>query len=276
MKLVASAKLRKAQYLIENYRPYSEALREILQSTLAHLPEAENILTQSVPKPTRFAVLVFASNSSLCGAFNHNIMHQLDQTLGLPEYQQAESILLYGFGKKINQHIQRQWMSAPQKENRIRWEEHNDWPDRPNFEAVSSLADHLLQKAKKGELHRVIALYTHFKNRGVQIPQNEILLPISIPKSNAKHRANYIFEPNAEQLLQQLLPATMKSRIFSILLDSGASEHAARANAMQAANENADQIIEELRVQYNRVRQEVITAEILDIIGGAEAIHKSR
>lgn len=276
MKLVASAKLRKAQSQIENYKPYSKALLDMLGNALSHAQDVDAALIRKVPKETKFAILVFSSNGSLCGAFNHNVAHALDEFLSQEDLLQAESIQLYGFGKKINNHIQKQWMDTPQKRNRTHWEKHDEWLEKPDFRQISELADKLLKSALKGQIHRVIIIYNHFKNRGVQVLTNETIIPVPIPVKTINYNTDYIFEPTVESLINELLPAAIKAHLFGVILDSCASEHAARANAMQAASENAGQIIEELRMQYNRVRQEVITSEILDIIGGAEAIHKGR
>lgn len=276
MKLVASAKLRKAQSQIENYKPYGEALLGMLSNALYHAQDVDAALIRKAPKETRFAILVFSSNGSLCGAFNHNVAHALDEYLSQEELAEAETIRIYGFGKKINNHIQKQWLDTPAKRKLIQLEKHDEWLEKPDFRQVSELADRILTAVIKGEVHRVIIIYNHFKNRGIQILQNETLIPVPIPKRTRTFSTDYIFEPTAEKLVNELLPAAIKTHLYGVILDSCASEHAARANAMQSASENAGQIIDDLRMQYNRVRQEVITSEILDIIGGAEAIHKGR
>lgn len=274
MKLVASAKLRKAQNRIDNFSMYNDALTAMLQNALQNVSDSNISIGKKTKEETRFAVLAFSSNGTLCGAFNHNVTRALDAMMENPSFDKAESISFYGFGKRVSQHIQKNFIDTDTS-GRLSLERFDELTEKPDYLSVARISDQLLEKIGKGEIHRLIVVYNHFKNRGVQILRQETVFPISAAKKQTKRNDVYIFEPDATALCEALIPSAIKNRIFGTLLDSCAAEHAARANAMQAATENAEDIIGELRMQYNRVRQEAITSEILDIIGGAEAINKN-
>ena len=269
MKMVASAKLHKAQGAIANMLPYQRKLNKILTNFLsADLPIESPFIEQRDVQ--RVAVVVFSSNSSLCGAFNANVIKMLMQTIGEYRTLGQDNILMFPVGKKVEESVKRMGFT-PQGN-------YFTLADKPSYQEAADLAHHLMDMYLAGEVDRVELIYHHFKSMGTQILLRETYLPIDLTqavdeeaKKEAEHVIvnDYIVEPSAEQLIADLIPTVLSQKLFTAAVDSNASEHAARTLAMQVATDNANDLIQDLTKQYNKSRQQAITNELLDIVGGS-------
>lgn len=267
MKMVASAKLHKAQGAIENMLPYQRKLNKILTNFLsADLPVESPFCVERPVK--RVAIVAFSSNSSLCGAFNANVLKMFLQTVG--EYRELgqDNILIYPVGKKIEEAVKKLGF-FPQGS-------YQNLADKPSYDEAAALAKLLMELFLEKNIDRVELIYHHFKSMGVQELLRERYLPIDLSAvQNDEERGgvvnDYIIEPSAAQLIADLIPQVLSQKIFTAALDSNASEHAARTLAMQIATDNANELIQELTKQYNKTRQQAITNELLDIVGDSMA-----
>lgn len=265
MKMVASAKLHKAQGAIENMLPYQQKLNQILTNFLsADLPVESPFTVEREVK--RVAIVAFSSNSSLCGAYNANVQRMLLQTVG--EYRKLgqDNILIFPIGRKIE--------DASKKMGFVPQGSYQMLAEKPSYAEASALAEKLMAMYLDKEIDRVDLIYHHFKSSGVQLLLCERYLPIDltrIPKEHADRELvnDYIIEPSAERVIADLIPTVLCQQIFTAAVDSNASEHAARVMAMQIATDNANELIQELTKQYNKTRQQTITNELLDIMGGS-------
>jgi len=265
MKMVASAKLHKAQGAIENMLPYQKKLNKILTNFLsADLPIESPYVQEREVK--HVAIVVFSSNTSLCGAFNANVIKMMMQTIG-------EFRTLFPVGKKVDEAVKRMGFKPQETSPTL--------SDKPTYQEAAELAHRLMDMYVAGEVDRVEIIYHHFKSMGVQILLRETYLPIDMTNVvSEEDRMNkeeveeheiandYIIEPNAEELIASLIPTVLSQKIFTAAVDSNASEHAARTLAMQVATDNANELIQDLTKQYNKSRQQAITNELLDIVGG--------
>ncbi|MDR0541995.1 MAG: F0F1 ATP synthase subunit gamma [Dysgonamonadaceae bacterium] len=268
MKMVASAKLRKAQYKIDSFLPYQYKLNELLRSFLASIADFETNLAEE-REVKRVALVVLSSNSSLCGAFNSNIIKLLKETIERYSRLDYKDIEIYPIGKKVEDHIRKTALPCPIVGSYV------ELMDKPHFDGAKQISDLLIQSFLQRRIDRVELLYNHSKTTTVQIPTAEQYLPISLQAGQSVVSTvptDYIIEPDKETVLQSLLPKSLHSKIYAILLDSAAAEQGARVVAMQIATDNADDILDELTIQYNKQRQQAITSELLDIIGGSEAL----
>ncbi len=299
MKLVASAKLRKAQLAITNMLPYQRQLQRILSRLMAEGAEEHAAGDASVPRlnsaaaerewtrpgaggatATSVAIVAFSSNSSLCGAFNSNAIRQ---TLSvIDEYRSAgfqdENIIVYSVGRKIAEAMRKAGFQSP--------EDYSKMAESPGYEAASALAKELIEGHLSGRFVKVELVYNHFKSTSSQPTVRETYL--SATNSPGQQTADYqsqpgqslsvatqtpcddiIVEPSREAVLGVLLPKVLRLKIYATLLDSNAAEHAARTVAMQTATDNGNDLLEELTLEYNKGRQQKITSEILDIVGGS-------
>ena len=267
MKMVASAKLHKAQGAIENMLPYQRKLNKILTNFLsADLPVESPFCVERPVK--RVAIVAFSSNSSLCGAFNANVLKMFLQTVG--EYRELgqDNILIYPVGKKIEEAVKKSGFFPQGSYQKL--------ADKPSYDEAAALAKLLMELFLEKNIDRVELIYHHFKSMGVQELLRERYLPIDLSAvQNDEERGgvvnDYIIEPSAAQLIADLIPQVLSQKIFTAALDSNASEHAARTLAMQIATDNANELIQELTKQYNKTRQQAITNELLDIVGGSMA-----
>ena len=264
MKMVASAKLHKAQAAITNMLPYEQRLHGLLTNFLnGEEVSSHYTITKEVK---RIALVVFSSNSSLCGGFNANVIKHTCQWLNEHQALGKENILIYPIGRKVSDALIKQGYEVQG--------DFQHMADKPSFAEASSLAQELMDMYERGEIDRVEILYNHFKNTASQILTHEVYLPIPIQASDelaSKEDTDYILEPSREELLAMLLPKVLRMKLYTILLDSNASEHAARTMAMQIATDNADDLLQELTLMYNKTRQQAITNELLDIVGGSMA-----
>lgn len=273
MKMVASAKLHKAQGAIENMLPYQKKLNKILTNFLsADLPIESPYVQEREVK--RVAIVVFSSNTSLCGAFDANVIKMMMQTIGEFRTLGQDNILIFPVGKKVDEAAKRMGFKPQEVSSTL--------SDKPTYQEAAELAHRLMDLYVAGEVDRVEIIYHHFKSMGVQILLRETYLPINLTNVvSEEDRENeeevqeneiandYIIEPNAEELIASLIPTVLSQKIFTAAVDSNASEHAARTLAMQVATDNANELIQDLTKQYNKSRQQAITNELLDIVGGS-------
>lgn len=270
MKMVASAKLHKAQGRITSMLPYQRKLNEILTNFLRTDTSFESAYTVR-REVKRVALVVCASNSSLCGAFNSNVARLVEKTLAGYRSLGKENIVIYAVGKKAEEAVKRLGYSYQGGFQKL--------VDRPAYVDAYKLAEELMMSFAEGKVDRVELIYHHFKSTGSQILTREEYLPIDLSKMTGAQGENkeaaqgfnndYIVEPSVETVIAELLPMVLCQKIYTMLLDSVTSEHAARMMAMQAATDNADDLVQELTIQYNKTRQQAITSELLDIIGGS-------
>ena len=273
MKMVASAKLHKAQGAIENMLPYQKKLNKILTNFLsADLPIESPYVQEREVK--RVAIVVFSSNTSLCGAFNANVIKMMMQTIGEFRTLGQDNILIFPVGKKVDEAAKRMGFKPQEVSSTL--------SDKPTYQEAAELAHRLMDLYVAGEVDRVEIIYHHFKSMGVQILLRETYLPINLTNVVSEEDSmnkeeveeheianDYIIEPNAEELIASLIPTVLSQKIFTAAVDSNASEHAARTLAMQVATDNANELIQDLTKQYNKSRQQAITNELLDIVGGS-------
>ncbi|MBR3937621.1 MAG: ATP synthase F1 subunit gamma [Bacteroidaceae bacterium] len=261
MKMVSSVKLRKAQQGIQFAVPYVNQLDGILKR-LSSDPEARKVSPLVVEREVKeVAMVCFSSDSSLCGGFNGNIIRH-SRSLYNELYSIDQTPLVYTVGQKITDAFRKEGLTintgyAGMMQSR-------------SYEQAASLADDLMDMYLNGHLDKVVLTYTHFKSAGSQQIVDEVLLPVTVPAGEAEQEIDYILEPSAAELMKVLLPKVIRMKVYCAMLDSFASEQAARVIAMQAATENADNLIGELTLQYNKLRQQAITNEILDLAAGAQ------
>ena len=274
MKMVASAKLHKAQDRVLNMYPYQQKLNEILVNFMGSELTVQSPYTEVRPV-TKVAIVAFSSNSSLCGAFNLNVAKALERTLDEYRTLGKQDIVLYPVGRKIE--------TTAKKMGYATRGSYQNLADKPAYTEAYKLAEELMSQFAAKDIDRVVLIYHHFKSMGTQILTVEEFLPIDLKKvaeqvqkdtaENVKgfstYNHDYIVEPSAEELITALLPKVLCQKIFTVLQDSNASEHAARTIAMQTATDNANELIQDLTKQYNKGRQQAITNELLDIIGGS-------
>lgn len=298
MKMVASSKLHHAQVMIENMLPYENLLESMLKTYLEAEVDARTELTQARPVK-KAALLVFASNSSLCGGFNANVIKMMQRAVDGYQKKGIE-VTVYPIGRKVSEKVSKLDIKCAGNFNAL--------ADKPNAHDCLVIGEELQQLFRSGEIDTVEMIYHHFKSAGSQILQHKKLLPIDVEKAmdydhtrdlehnvvtadsqayldeQGGHKAlegtssdsqakplndNYIVEPDRETVLNALIPRYVNLMIYTALLDSNASEHAARMVAMQTATDNADELLRVLNLQYNKSRQQAITSELLDIVGGS-------
>ena len=283
MKMVSSAKLHKAQERVIHYHPYWARMRRMFDSLLNGNGDIEEIeLLSERHEIKRVAIVAFSSNSSLCGSFNNSVQKRLNETLSKEYGSLAQrDISLYLIGKKIYENI-----SKRPSEYRIKGPFFNI-AHKPDRIAIDQICDELMELFLSKEIDKVDIIYNRFKSTSIQIIRQETLLPIvknigkhsdqnggehSERHNNQKWRDNYIVEPDVQQFLMTMVPDILHLQLYGALLNSYASEHGARTTAMQTATDNADELIENLVLEYNKFRQNAITKEIIDIIGGSEVM----
>ena len=296
MKMVASSKLHHAQVAIQNMLPYETMLEHILKSFLAAEAEAQTIYDQERPVK-RVALVVFSSNSSLCGGFNANVIRlMLHAVKELSDALGPENVDIYPVGRKVAEKAKKMGFNV--------MGDYCDLIDKPNVRQCIDLAMELGMRFAHNEVDRVELIYHHFKSAGSQILTHKAFLPIDLEselerdherdlttnvvtkkvqdylKKNRRKKEttesevkplndNFIVEPDMNTVLRELMPKLAHLMIYTALLDSVASEHAARMVAMQTATDNADELLRQLNLQYNKSRQQAITSELLDIVGGS-------
>ncbi|SDX37310.1 ATP synthase F1 subunit gamma [Aequorivita viscosa] len=264
MKMVSAAKLKKAQDAITAMRPYSEKLTELLQNLSATLEENAGGKYSEQREVNKVLVVAITSNRGLAGAFNSNIVKEARNLVG--NTYAGKQVDFMTLGKKGNDILK--------KGNTI-LENNNDIFDNLSFETTSEIAEKLMQLYSEGTYDKIVLVYNSFKNAATQIVMTEQFLPI-MPAQNIEEADTsdtfYLFEPSKEEIVEALIPKSLKTQLFKALRDSVASEHGARMTAMHKATDNATELRDALKLQYNKARQAAITNEILEIVGGAEAL----
>jgi F-type H+-transporting ATPase subunit gamma len=260
MKLVAAAKLRRAQERIISARPYATKMAELLGNLVSGSDEAAHALLEQREGPRRQIVIITA-DKGLAGAFNSNIIRR---SLELIRGSSAVDLTLVVVGRKARDFYRRRPYTI--KRDLIGF-----W-DRLAYSHACELADFFMEQYLAGEVDEVWLLYNEFRSVAVQRPVRMQLLPIPKTEAHAADGVDYIYEPGPEEILGELLPRHVRMQVYRALLESAAGEHGARMTAMEAATTNAKEMIDVLTIQYNKARQEKITKELLDIVGGAEAL----
>ena len=266
MKMVSAAKLRRAQDAITQMRPYAEKLQSILSNVSSSLDASEGVYSAE-REVKRVLLVAVTSNRGLCGAFNNNIIKECRRQMEATGAQ----VEVLSVGKKANDYYA--------KTEHYTTDGHDALPytifDDLTFDRISGIAEVIMGQFVDGKYDEVKLVYNQFKNAAVQFVQAEPFLPF-VPVTSAEETsapAEYIFEPNKEFIVEELIPKALKLQLFKAVLDSHASEHGARMTAMHQATENATDLQKELKLQYNKLRQAAITNEILEIVGGAEALN---
>lgn len=262
MKMVSAAKLKKAQDAITAMRPYANKLTELLQGLSASLDADSGSKYSSRRELKKVLIVAITSNRGLCGAFNSNIIKEVAKITSQNYSNQEVSYL--AIGKKAN--------DAFKKTNRVIANKSSVFDDL-TFENVAEIAELLMHKFVSGEFDKIILVYNKFKNAATQELMTEQFLPIVPIEGNANLNLDYIFEPTKAEIVEQLIPKSLKTQLYKSIRDSFASEHGARMTAMHKATDNATELRDQLKLTYNKARQAAITNEILEIVGGAEALN---
>jgi F-type H+-transporting ATPase subunit gamma len=260
MKMVSAAKLKKAQDAITAMRPYSNKLTEILQS-LSSSMDSDNKFSQN-REVKKVLIVSITSNRGLCGGFNSNILKKSAE-LANSTYKDND-VSFVAIGKKGYDFLQK---SFNVDSNYI------DIFDNLNMANVSLIAESLMSKFVNEEFDKIDIIYNKFKNAATQIVVNEQFLPISQNEDTSNNNLDYVFEPSKTEIIEELIPKSLKNQLFKAIRDSWASEHGARMTAMHKATDNATELRDDLKLVYNQARQAAITNEILEIVGGAEALN---
>ncbi len=263
MKMVSAAKLKRAQDAILQMRPYANKLTELLENLSTSLDNSDGGI-YSKKRPIKKVLLVtITSNRGLCGGFNASIIKKA-KSLITTDYLNAKTEIL-SIGKKSSEHFEKNGYSVISK--------HDSLFGELTFDNVALIAEGIMQKFVSEDYDKVILLYNQFKNAATQIVVSENFLPVQTENDRLKEPGDYIFEPTKTEIVQQLIPKSLKTQLFKAILDSHASEHGARMTAMHKATDNAGELKKELTLSYNKARQAAITGEILEIVGGAEALN---
>lgn len=261
MKMVSAAKLRKAERIVVNFRPYQQRLNEILLNYLSAAQEINSVFTR-IRDVHRVAIVVFASNSALCGNYNNILIKRMQQSIKTHRDVRKEDIIIFPIGKKVYQACNKLGIKVAGN--------FDDLAEKPDLEKAEKLAQKLMDMFVKNEIDRVKVIYFHYVNKAVQKLAVDTFLPFELAYyGKGQIKADYIIEPSKEEVITRLIPIVQNLRIYATMLDAYASEHAARTVAMQIADDNADDLLEELSLEYNKQRQQAITAELLDIVGGS-------
>lgn len=261
MKMVSAAKLKKAQDAITAMRPYAEKLTELIQNLSASLEgDFAGQYTQQ-REVKKVLVVAITSNRGLCGAFNSNVLKQVKV---LSETYGHDNVGIFAIGKKAN--------DALHKTNYV-IANRSDVFDDLTFDNVAHIAESLTHLFVDGEYDKIELVYNQFRNAATQVVVTEQFLPLAPIESKEAASSDYIFEPSKEEIVLTLIPKSLKTQLYKAIRDSFASEHGARMTAMHKATDNATELRNQLKLTYNKARQAAITGEILEIVGGAEALN---
>ncbi|MDG2484019.1 MAG: ATP synthase F1 subunit gamma [Flavobacteriaceae bacterium] len=261
MKMVSAAKLKKAQDAITAMRPYADKLTELLQNLSATLDADSGSKFSDQREVKNVLIVAITSNRGLCGAFNSNIIKQASH---LATNYTDKNVAIVAISKKAN--------DALSKEYEILANESTVFDDL-TFDNVAQIAELLMKKFEEGSVDKIELVYNRFKNAATQIVTTEQFLPIVSGTEDVNPNQDYIFEPSKAEIVETLIPKSLKTQLFKAIRDSFASEHGARMTAMHKATDNATELRDQLKLTYNKARQAAITNEILEIVGGAEALN---
>jgi len=260
MKMVSAAKLKKAQDAITAMRPYSDKLTELLQNLSSTLGAGTGSKFAEQRDLENVLIVAVTSNRGLCGAFNSNIIKQVTNVAS--SYDGKVSII--AIGKKANDALSKNFEVISNQSSVF---------DDLTFDNVATIAEMLMEQFESKAFDKIEVVYNKFKNAATQEILTEQLLPIISLESNSNSSQDYIFEPTKEEIVETLIPKSLKTQLYKSLRDSFASEHGARMTAMHKATDNATELRDQLKLTYNKARQASITNEILEIVGGAEALN---
>jgi F-type H+-transporting ATPase subunit gamma len=261
MKLVSAAKLKKAQDAITAMRPYSDKLTSLLQALSGSIEGSNAAIYADNREVAKVLVVSITSNRGLCGAFNTNIIKQSNQ-LAKQTYK-GISVDFLAIGKKSNDLLSKHFNVIA---------DHSSVFDQLSYDEVAKIADRLMDEFAQGNYDKIVLVYNQFINAANQRVMTEQFLPI-VPAQEATQSADYIFEPSKSEIVSELVPKALKTQLYKAIRDSFASEHGARMTAMHKATDNAGELRDQLKLTYNKARQAAITNEILEIVGGAEALN---
>lgn len=271
MKLVSAAKLKKAQDAITRMRPYAGKLRDILENLSQSIDSSEGIYSRQ-RDPNKVLLVVVTSNRGLCGAFNANVIKRANLAIETTYANASATGHLYvlTIGKKASSFFSK-------KSGIQHIASHDELFSNLTFESIIPVAEKVMQLFVKGDVDKVDFVYNQFKSAGSQIITLEPFLPVLPPEKseqdNQSVSSEYIFEPSKAEIIENMIPLSLKTQFFKVLLDSHASEHGARMTAMHKATDNASELLKNLKLSYNKARQAAITNEILEIVAGAEALN---
>ena len=262
MKMVSAAKLKKAQDAITAMRPYANKLTELLQSLSATLDAESGGVYAEQREVSKVLLVVVSSNRGLCGGFNSSIVKKTERVIS--EKYQGKEVTLYTVGKKANDILSKRFDIATNNTTIY---------DDLTFDNVTVIAEELMEMFVGQQFDRIEVIYNVFKNAATQIPTLEQFLPIEPIESDGASSSDYIYEPVKEEIVEALIPKSLKTQLYKAIRDSFAAEHGARMTAMHKATDNAKDLRDDLLLSYNKARQAAITGEILEIVGGAEALN---
>lgn len=266
MKMVASSKLHHAQLAIERMRPYERQLSHIMSTFVGSMEGEIDTPYAGEREVKRVAIVLYTSNSLLCGGFNANVIKAFNRKVEAYRQQGIDIVSVYPLGKKAYDAVVKAGFTPSA--------DYAALLDHPSYEKAAQVAAEIMESYAEGEIDRADLIYHHFKSAGSQILTEEEFLPIKLQTADddsTSHttQLDFIVEPSKEEVISQLVPKSLHLKLFTALLDSLASEHAARVMAMQVATDNADELLRELTLTYNKTRQQAITNELLDIVGGS-------
>jgi F-type H+-transporting ATPase subunit gamma len=262
MKMVSAAKLKRAQDAIIQMRPYANKLTELLKNLSASLDSSDGGVYTQEREIKNVLLVTVTSNRGLCGGFNAYIMNKAKSLIN-EEYANAKVSIL-SIGKKSSEHFTKNGFNVAST--------HDALFGDLTFENVSIVAEGIMEQFVEGDYDKVVLVYNQFKNAATQIIMSENFLPVQAADNDSEVVVDYIFEPTKQEIVEQLIPKSLKTQLFKAVLDSHAAEHGARMTAMHKATDNASELKKELTLTYNKARQAAITNEILEIVGGAEAL----
>ncbi len=262
MKMVSAAKLKRAQDAILQMRPYSDKLTELLNNLISSIDSSENNIYSKKRKLNNVLLVTITSNRGLCGGFNSFIIKQA-KALIKNEYKNT-NVSILSIGKKSSEHFTKNSFNVVGT--------YDDLLSDITYDGTCKIAEKIMTEFVDGKYDKVVLVYNQFKNAATQIVKSENFLPLKNEEKVQERPVNYIFEPSQESIVEELIPRSLKTQLFKAVLDSNASEHGARMTAMHKATDNASELKKELTLTYNKARQAAITGEILEIVGGAEAL----
>jgi F-type H+-transporting ATPase subunit gamma len=263
MKMVSAAKLKRAQDAITQMRPYANKLTELLVNLSSSIDTSEGGEFSSDRTQKKILLVAITSNRGLCGGFNANIIKKIN-LLVEEDYKESEVSIL-SIGKKSSEYFNNNNFSVVST--------HDDVFSDLTYNSIASIASGIMEDYINQKFDKVVLVYNQFKNAATQNVMNEAYLPVESIDENESSIGDYIFEPEKKEIIEELIPKSLKTQLYKAVLDSHASEHGARMTAMHKATDNASELKKDLTLSYNKARQAAITAEILEIVGGAEALN---
>lgn len=266
MKMVSAAKLKKTEGITTRFLPYKNKLSEALANYIGSLEGEVSIPLAEKREAKRVALMAFSSSSGLCGVYNSSVCKLFKQVYD--EYVEslgAENVMVFLVGKKLADYAKKFGIKVEKQ--------YAPLAESMSFDLAMEISDMMVEKFLSHEVDCVELVFSHFKNAGVQVPSHEVVLPLKAEAKTDGSFLDYIVEPDKETFVNLLVPKVVRTNFYSIMLDALTAEHGARMTAMHIASDNADQLSQELKIQYNKARQNVITNELIDIVGGAEALN---